>query len=173
MQPGYTQQKAADGVNSDRSGIIRPMTPRPAPLYLTESHMRIMLEDVLSHGDEEACGLLGGLADRVEQVIPIENELHSSSRYRMEPRAQIRAFQAIEDAGFSLVGIYHSHPAGPMGLSSQDLREAAYPEAAYLIWSRQGNDWHCRGFRLEQGRAREIPLVAAPPVGASGEADRR
>ena len=52
----------------------------------------------------------------------------------MEPAEQVRAFAEMENKGLELVGIFHSHPAGPgtaeaarVGLSPTDIAEAAYP----------------------------------------------
>jgi proteasome lid subunit RPN8/RPN11 len=128
-------------------------------LLVRESEIQFMLDHVRSLPTEEVCGLLAGTGNEIRRVIRVENVLHSPYRYRMEPRAQVQAIETIEDSGFSLVGIYHSHPRGPSGLSSQDLREAAYPEAAYLVWSSTGVDWECRAFRLEGEQAKEIAVV--------------
>jgi proteasome lid subunit RPN8/RPN11 len=124
-----------------------------------------MLDHIRGRSGEEVCGLLAGLGNEVEQVIPIENMLHSPYRFRMEPRAQVRAILDIEDSGLSLVGIYHSHPAGPSGMSDQDVREAAYPEAAYLVWSTEEVGWRCRAFRLEGEGATEISIVQTEQAG--------
>jgi proteasome lid subunit RPN8/RPN11 len=146
-------------VKSDRSCIISRMQPADEGLLVRERDLKMMLEEILDRPTEEVCGLLAGVGNLVERVIPVENELHSPVRYRMEARAQVQAMQAIEDARQMLVGIYHSHPLGPSGLSGQDLQQAAYPEAAYLVWSFSGLEWKCRAFRLEEGRAREVPIV--------------
>ncbi len=156
-------------MNLDPSCIIKRMRQATAALVFRERDFQIMLDHVRSRHTEEICGLLAGAGNEVERVIPVENVLHSPYRYRMEPRAQVRAIQAIEDSGLSLVGIYHSHPVGPSGLSSQDLREAAYPEAAYLVWSFTGHDWEFRAFRLEDGRASEIPIVQTKTAGSAEE----
>lgn len=155
--------------NSDTSCIIQRMGRAPTPLLIRHHEMQIMSDHVRQLEREEVCGLLGGDGNIVELVIPVENILHSPTRFRMEPRAQLRAMQAIDDAGLSLIGIYHSHPHGPPGLSSQDLREAAYPEAAYLIWSPAEDSWICRGFRLEQDGPRAIPLLDPQSTGETAE----
>ena len=51
--------------------------------------------------EKRACG---------DESLGIPNAERSAVRFRMEPRAQWRAFQRIEAAGLELVGIYHSHP---------------------------------------------------------------
>jgi proteasome lid subunit RPN8/RPN11 len=77
----------------------------------------------------------------------------------MDPREQLAAMQSLEEKGQSIIGIFHSHVNGPEGLSTTDLRETSYPEAAYLVWSRLNQDWKCKGFRVEEGRGIELRLV--------------
>jgi len=105
----------------------------------------------------EACGLLAGKNDRVEMTLGIYNAERSPVRFRMEPRAQWRAFQRIEAAGLDLVGIYHSHPNGPEAPSPTDIAEALYP-VAQVIWYRVDGKWRARGFQIQGGKATEITL---------------
>jgi proteasome lid subunit RPN8/RPN11 len=93
--------------------------------------MRAALEAALP---EEGCGLLFGRGPCVERVVPIPNALHSTVRFRLEPRAQLAAMQEADEQGLELLAIYHSHPCGPDHPSATDIEEAAYPQAAYLIW---------------------------------------
>ena len=86
------------------------------------------------------------------------NTLHSAVRYRMEPLEQLAAFEAIDAQGWQLVGIYHSHPAGPEQPSPTDIAEAYYPEAVYLIWFRRAGVWECRGFSIQGGRVDSVAL---------------
>ncbi len=117
-----------------------------------------MLEHVRSAQPHEACGLLVGIAETVHQVIPVANTMHSAVRFKMDPRAQVEAMMKIEDDGHQLVGIYHSHPKGPAGPSALDRSEAAYPKAAYLIFSPQRGEWECHAFAMLPDGPREIPL---------------
>jgi proteasome lid subunit RPN8/RPN11 len=117
-----------------------------------------MLEHVRACLPEEACGLLAGSGDQVLTALPVENAIHSATRFRMVPEAQVEAMTHIEALGQDLVAIYHSHPNGPPGPSATDLAEAAYPEAAYLIWS-QVPTWSCQGFDLSGPEPRRIRVV--------------
>jgi len=108
---------------------------------------------------EEACGLLGGEGLTAWRAIPVENAGHSRSRFRMEPQAQIEAMLGLERTGEELVGIFHSHPAGPAGLSTTDVREAHYPECVYLVLSRDEEAWAGRAFQLGSGRVEPVALV--------------
>jgi [CysO sulfur-carrier protein]-S-L-cysteine hydrolase len=122
-----------------------------------------MLAEIEKLPTEEACGLLAGkiFGDQyaAEQVIPTANILHSPFRYQMDPAEQLAAFVEIENQTLELVGIYHSHLSLPTGPSETDIREAYYPEAAYLIWSRPKGSWECRGYAIQDGVARQIEII--------------
>jgi proteasome lid subunit RPN8/RPN11 len=122
--------------------------------------MRQMRREVAQCSPEEACGLLSGQIEagyyRVAAVIPATNELHSPVRYRIDPHEQIAAFNQIDAQGLELVGIYHSHPAGPPDPSPTDIAEAFYPAAVYLIWSAPEGDWRCKAFLIQDGQV--IPV---------------
>lgn len=104
--------------------------------------------------------MLGGRVDRVELVLPIENIDHSPVRYRMEARAQVDGLGRIEDLGLDLLGAFHSHPAGPVGVSESDVREWQYPEAALIVCA-PGADggWRMRAFRVDEGGVVELPVL--------------
>lgn len=125
---------------------------------MLHKHWDRMRSEVRGLVREEACGLLAGIESEVMHVIPVTNILHSPNRYRMDPREQLAALQQIEAQGQSVVGIYHSHVAGPSGLSEIDIIEAAYLDAAYLVWSKALSTWQCRAFRIRDRQAIEIEL---------------
>lgn len=107
---------------------------------------------------EEVCGLLAGEINLVQQLFPVENELHSPVRYRMDPHGQWAAFQEIERRGMELLAIYHSHPLGPAVPSPTDLEEACYPDAVTFILSPLDKVWQGRAFYIAANNYREIPL---------------
>ena len=98
---------------------------------------------------EEGCGILGGFKDRVEWVIPVTNMLHSSTRFQMDPQEQVDAYYKIEEQGGNLIGIYHSHPAGPQHPSDSDIRESATPEVIHIIWHPHDEDWSFQAFCID------------------------
>ncbi len=75
----------------------------------------------------------------------------------MDPYEQLEAFDWIESNGLDLLGIFHSHPAGPESVSATDIIEAAY-EVVHVILSRKTGVWKARGFWIEGGRALEVDL---------------
>lgn len=82
----------------------------------------------------ECCGLLLGRA-RIERAVPMRSDPPSPDAYYMDPEQQIAVFAAMEARGEQLLGIYHSHPAGPVEPSGMDLLLAFHPEALYVIIS--------------------------------------
>lgn len=128
-------------------------------LSLRPEHWQAMLAHVRQWRPEEACGLLAGAAGRVERVYAIENVRHSPTEYLMDPTQQVRAMLEIEAAGWEVCGIFHSHPAGPPHPSRTDIDRAYYPDAVYVILAPAAADWTARGFAIEAGQVREVPLV--------------
>ncbi|HET9914387.1 MAG TPA: M67 family metallopeptidase [Anaerolineales bacterium] len=126
-------------------------------LVLSKRHWHEMLEHVDQQAPLEACGLLAGKNDWVEKVILVRNQAQSPVRFVMDPYEQIRAFDWIESNGLDLLGIFHSHPAGPAAASATDIAEAAY-EVVHLIWSRYESHWQARGFWIENESATEVSL---------------
>ena len=127
-------------------------------LTIGKKHLDEMLAHVESQSPLEACGLLAGKNDQVEKVLLVRNQVQSPVRFVMDPYEQLQAFEWIHSNGLSLLGIFHSHPAGPEVVSVTDIAEAAY-EVAHIICSRSGEQWQVRGFWIENGRAAEIQLL--------------
>ncbi len=126
-------------------------------LSLRKQHWQEMLKHVEASAPLEACGLLAGNDGRVENVILVRNQSQSPVRFVMDPYEQLRAFEWIDSNGLDLLGIFHSHPAGPDTASPTDIAEAAY-EVVHLIWSRDRTGWKARGFWIENGSATEVSL---------------
>jgi len=126
-------------------------------LTMSKEHWQEMLDYVESHLPLEACGLLAGTDNRVEKVMGVRNQAQSPLRFVMDPGEQLKAFDWIESSGLDLLGIFHSHPAGPEIASVTDIAEAAY-EVIHIVWSRMEGRWQARGFWIEHGKASEVTL---------------
>jgi len=126
-------------------------------LIVSKKYWQEMLEYVEQNTPLESCGLLAGKNDRVEKVILVRNQAQSAVRFVMDPYDQLNAFDWIESNQLDLLGIFHSHPAGPDTASATDIAEAAY-EVVHLIWSRNQDHWEVRGFWIENGKTTEVPL---------------
>jgi [CysO sulfur-carrier protein]-S-L-cysteine hydrolase len=109
---------------------------------------------------EEACGLLGGRNDdgvaRAEHFFPMSNADHSHLTYRLDGREQLQVFNEIEEKGWSLVGIFHSHTHTEAYPSATDRTQAFYPDAHYVLVSLQDGDIpQLRAYTIRDGLVRE------------------
>ena len=138
--------------------------PLPA-LELRRDHWQEMLTYILRNLPEEACGFVAGIplqgstGWRSASVMPLTNILHSPTRYRLDPREHLAAFELIDMQGWELAAIFHSHPTGPNHPSATDLAESAYPDTVYLIWSIERKDWICRAFIIRERAYQEVGLT--------------
>jgi len=84
---------------------------------------------------EEVCGLLRGREGQVMGMHRCQNvAANRITDYVVDPQALLLQF-AWEDAGDSLIAIYHSHPVDPAYPSASDAINAYYPDSVYLICS--------------------------------------
>ena len=133
-------------------------------LTLTHTQLRQMFDHTEAEAPNEACGLLAGDAQHVTRVLPAKNVAKDPRvEYLMDPQDQILHFQAMEEQGLELLGIYHSHPVSPAYPSPTDLSMALYPEAVYAIVSlMEFNHPVLRTFCIVDGQIAEVPFQVMP-----------
>jgi proteasome lid subunit RPN8/RPN11 len=141
-------------------------------LILSQAHFSRIVEHARAEAPNEACGLLAGQGGYVTHVLPATNVAENPLvGYLMDPHDQIRHFQAIEEKGLDLLGIYHSHPVSPAYPSPTDLSMAYYPEAVYVIISLVRSDNPVlRAFRMVDGQVSEVTFQMAPSEAADDNA---
>lgn len=93
----------------------------------------------------------------VEKIFFVQNQAQSEVRYVMNPMEQLTAFEWIDSNSMELLGIFHSHPAGPETVSPTDIAEATY-EVVYVIFSRIDKEWRARGFWIKDNDYTETTL---------------
>ena len=82
-----------------------------------------------------------------------------TTRYRMDPREQLKAFRAIDERGEDLVAIYHSHPASQPYPSPTDRAESHYSDAIYVLVSLRSDAPEIRAYRIKtDGAVLELAL---------------
>ena len=129
-------------------------------LTLSPTQWSQIKAEVSSRQNEEACGLLAGVGNLTSLVIPITNILHDPYRFRMDPKEELIALQLIEEKGYEVLAVYHSHPNGLQRPSPTDYAELTFSGIIYLILFPEGYDWQCRGYYMQsQGEAGEVPVT--------------
>lgn len=120
---------------------------------------RTELERLHAHAREgyphEVVGILAGSDSRVTRVHPLVNERADSAhnRYKVSGLTLMKAEQALEDQGLTVLGYYHSHPDHPARYSDYD-RDHALPNLSYVIVSvQQGEVADTLSWRLRDDRS--------------------
>ena len=139
------------------------ISPLPEMIFYIPHQLWDQMQTFVSQGAPlETCGLVAGVVKQknyyAKTIIPVTNILHSPTRYRMDPKEQLEAFNRIEDLEQVLLSIYHAHPQGPDRPSPTDIDEAYYPECVYLIWSGRTGTWGCRGYLIQAVEVTEVKL---------------
>lgn len=127
---------------------------------------RTLVNDILTHAqaspEDEVCGLVVVKDGKMRSIHVANVADEPANRFAMDPRGQIEAMRHIRENGEALFAIYHSHPHAPAAPSPTDLKEAAYPEALYLIVSLNTKGvLELQGFRLRNHAVESVELVVA------------
>jgi proteasome lid subunit RPN8/RPN11 len=124
---------------------------------------RSLIDEIVAHARDElpneCCGIVAADDGNAVEVFRAVNAEASPVRYGLDPRDQYRIMKEIDDNGWSLGAIYHSHTRSPAYPSQTDVNLAFYPEALYLIVSLAdpaGPD--LRAFRIVEGKIEEAEL---------------
>jgi proteasome lid subunit RPN8/RPN11 len=103
-------------------------------LHISGQSLKFMIDDCLLRKPEEACGLIVGRfedsAAQATDVMPVRNESMSTVRFSIDPMVMYKALKKSDEKGESIIGVYHSHPAGPLP-SHLDKR---YMEGTSYVW---------------------------------------
>ena len=107
----------------------------------------------------ECCGFLVGRGSRVMFSLPVAN-IDSKPRtgFTVDPAGHIairRLLRAFAPA-LQIVGVYHSHPAGPPAPSARDIADSHYPDWIYVIVGAKGS--RVRAFRIRHQTVTPVPL---------------
>lgn len=125
---------------------------------------RKLLEEVVAHAREEApnecCGMIAARDGRAVKVFRAVNAAASPLRYEVDPRDQLRIETAIDDAGWEIGAIYHSHTRSAPYPSQTDVNLAFHPDALYLIVGLADGEPDVRAYRIADRRTvDEVALV--------------
>lgn len=132
---------------------------------------RPMFEKMLAHAraglPNEACGVIAGDRGKPVRIYPMRNAEQSPVVYRFDEREQLQVFNEIEEKGWELLGLFHSHTHTEAYPSPTDRAQAhwrdpitgeesaAYPGTKYLILSLAEQDPLVRAFIFLEGESVE------------------
>ena len=92
-----------------------------------------IVEQGLREFPNECCGVIASADGVPVKVFPMRNADASPVTYRLDGKEQLHVFDEIDEQGWELWAIYHSHTHSEAYPSETDVRLAFYPEARYLL----------------------------------------
>lgn len=110
----------------------------------------------------ETCGLLAaGLEGAVVAHWPVPNADRSMTWFRMDPKAQLKAMRAMDDAGLEWCAIWHCHTHTEAYPSPTDVEQSQWwPGIVALIVSLQDPEPVMRAYDIDEaGEVRERVLT--------------
>jgi [CysO sulfur-carrier protein]-S-L-cysteine hydrolase len=118
-----------------------------------------IVEQALREFPNEACGVIAGEVGVPVKVFPMRNADASPVTYRLDGKEQLKIFDELDERGWDLWAIYHSHTHSEAYPSETDRRLAFYPEARYLLVSLEDREEPViRSFFIREGEVEEEEL---------------
>jgi [CysO sulfur-carrier protein]-S-L-cysteine hydrolase len=119
-----------------------------------------IVEQALREFPNEACGLIAGEDDVPVRVYPMTNANASSDTYRFDGREQFKVFDEVEERGWDIWAIYHSHTHSEAYPSETDIKLAFYPDSRYLLLSVADREQPVlRSFFIREGKVEEEEMT--------------
>ena len=107
----------------------------------------------------EACGLLAGRDAQILAAHPLRNVADlPQARFQIDPREQLQALKAIDQAQLDWIGVYHSHPRSAPIPSQTDLVQCADSGLLQLIVSLDRLNPRLKLWRVDRDSAVPIEL---------------
>ena len=135
------------------------------PIFMPHDVVDEVVEHCVEGRPNEACGLLAASDGVIVKVYRMTNAAASPVRYELDPREQLAVYNAIEEQGWQLGGVFHSHTRTAPYPSPTDIRLAA-EDVPYVIVSLAEHPAVLKAFHIrkanwtdESGEVTEIPLV--------------
>ena len=121
-----------------------------------------IVEQGLREFPNESCGVIAAADGEPVKVFPMKNADASPVTYRLDGKEQLRVFDDIDDRGWELWAIYHSHTHSEAYPSETDIKLAFYPDARYVLVSLANREEPViRSFFINDGEVSEEELVVS------------
>ncbi|MDR1724136.1 MAG: M67 family metallopeptidase [Tannerella sp.] len=106
-----------------------------------------IINQSVSELPNEACGMLTGTGEVVQDQYPMTNIDHSPEHFSFDPQEQFNVLKAARAKGRKIIANYHSHPSSPARPSEEDKRLAHDPKITYIIVSLADKEPVIKAFR--------------------------
>ncbi|MCH8064385.1 MAG: M67 family metallopeptidase [Chloroflexi bacterium] len=124
---------------------------------------RSYVDEMIAHAREdvpnECCGIIAADDGTATKLYRAVNAEASPYRYNVDPKDLLRIYRDLDDRGWDVMVIYHSHTHTEAYPSPTDTSLAAWPDAYYVIVSLEDEaNPVVRAFRIMDGEVTEEEL---------------
>ncbi len=128
-------------------------------LTLDRSYVHEMIAHAREDAPNECCGIIAADNGAATKLYRAVNAEASPYRYNVDPKDLLRIYHDLDDRGWDVMVIYHSHTHTEAYPSPTDTRLAAWPDAYYVIVSLEDEaNPVVRAFRITDGEVTEEEL---------------
>jgi proteasome lid subunit RPN8/RPN11 len=125
-----------------------------------------LVAHVLEDPSNEICGVVAVEADgaaaaqrRAIQVYRARNMHLSPLRFEIDPKDLLRLSNEIDERGWEIGAIYHSHVRSEPAPSQTDINYAGnWPGVEWIIVGLASGPPEVRSYLIEEGQVRDVPL---------------
>jgi proteasome lid subunit RPN8/RPN11 len=125
-----------------------------------------LVAHALKEAPDECCGLVAAKDGVATRVYPATNIHASPLRYEIDGLEIIRVHREIEELGWELGAIYHSHTRSAPFPSQTDInlalvpdsRQPLWPGTIYIIIGVAAKDPEVRAYRIDADGVEEVAL---------------
>jgi len=130
-------------------------------LKITENVISGIIAHAKRDAPVEACGYLAEKEGVIVHQYKMKNADASNEHFSLDPEEQFKALRDMQEKGFELAGVYHSHPASPARPSQEDIKLAYDPDLSYVIISLAEKDNILKSFKIKENEVEpeEIEIV--------------
>jgi [CysO sulfur-carrier protein]-S-L-cysteine hydrolase len=119
-----------------------------------------IVEQGLREFPNECCGVIAAAEGVPVKVFAMKNADASPVTYRLDGKEQLQVFDEIDEQGWDLWAIYHSHTHSEAYPSETDRKLAFYPDTRYIVFSLVDRDAPVmRSFAISDGEVTEEELI--------------
>ncbi len=128
-----------------------------------------MVQHAIDDLPNECCGIITGLDGTATRFYRCRNAEATPFRYNIDPRDILKVEREMDDQGWQVLVIYHSHVASDAYPSPTDVRLSQwpgtdpptdlYPGAYYVLVSlKDRENPSVRAYTIHAGEVTEVPL---------------
>lgn len=118
-------------------------------LVLSRELAEEMIEHCRRGRPNEACGILATSNGEATKVFRMSNASASPMRYSLNPKEQFAVYKELDERGWELGGVFHSHTRTAPYPSPTDVREAR-EDVPYVIVSLAQDPPEIKAYRIRK-----------------------